>query len=435
MAAPMVKTRTPGVYKRGGRYVATWWVKGKMRKKSARTLEEARRIKAGREAEIHSGEYQEQSRVRFGEFAEDWIERYGGTGRSGFRESTRDDYRRDLRWYAYPYFDERLSRRLTEITPRDVARWIAWLCDAEEQGRRRHEEKRRQAKASGKPMPAGPAKAAPLADATVRRIVSPMRACLATARREGLIRHNPVDGATLPHRPRAEADEPERARALTREQLAMLLRVAPGRHRLFLRLLAETGLRWSEAIELRRKDLQLDGSSPHVKVRRARVRDTIGPPKSRHSRRNVPISPVLVDQLRALLKSADPGGEVLVFPNDIGGHLDHSNMLRRVLRPAAEEAAAPWATFHTLRHTCASLLFDRGANAVKVQHWLGHHSPAFTLETYVHLLDDQLDEPLDLEAELNGKVASGVGRRPVSTEAGGRSAIQAAIPDAIPEPV
>ena len=30
--------------------------------------------------------------------------------------------------------------------------------------------------------------------------------------------------------------------------------------------------------------------------------------------------------------------------------------------------------------------------------WLGHHSPAFTLATYVHLLPDDLPEPVFLEA-------------------------------------
>jgi hypothetical protein len=42
------------------------------------------------------------------------------------------------------------------------------------------------------------------------------------------------------------------------------------------------------------------------------------------------------------------------------------------------------------------MLFDRGANAVRVQHWLGHHSASFTLATYVHLLDGDLGEPLSL---------------------------------------
>jgi len=75
--------------------------------------------------------------------------------------------------------------------------------------------------------------------------------------------------------------------------------------------------------------------------------------------------------------------------------------MRRVLRPVAEEVGAPWAGFHTFRHTCASMLFERGANAKQVQRWLGHHSAAFTLDTYVHLLEDQLGEPLELEGELS----------------------------------
>jgi integrase len=53
-----------------------------------------------------------------------------------------------------------------------------------------------------------------------------------------------------------------------------------------------------------------------------------------------------------------------------------------VLKPAAQEAGAAWAGFHTFRHTCASMLFHDGRNAVQVQRWLGHHSAAFTLATY-----------------------------------------------------
>ena len=79
-------------------------------------------------------------------------------------------------------------------------------------------------------------------------------------------------------------------------------------------------------------------------------------------------------------------------------------MRRRVLAPVAEEVGAPWAGFHTFRHTCASMLFERGFNAKQVQRWLGHHSPSFTIDTYVHLLRDDLDEPLELGVELGGSV-------------------------------
>jgi integrase len=90
----------------------------------------------------------------------------------------------------------------------------------------------------------------------------------------------------------------------------------------------------------------------------------------------------------------------LVFHSQRGTPLRLENVRLRYLRPAAEEAGAPWAGFHTFRHTCASLLFARGANAVQVQKWLGHHSPSFTLDTYVHLLSEDTLEALDVTAEV-----------------------------------
>jgi len=47
------------------------------------------------------------------------------------------------------------------------------------------------------------------------------------------------------------------------------------------------------------------------------------------------------------------------------------------------------------------MLFEGGKNAKQVQTWLGHHSPSFTVDTYVHLLRDGPGEPLSLSAELN----------------------------------
>jgi integrase len=65
---------------------------------------------------------------------------------------------------------------------------------------------------------------------------------------------------------------------------------------------------------------------------------------------------------------------------------------------AAEAAGVPWLGLHAFRHTCATPLFREGANAKQVQVWLGHHSPAFTLATYVHLLPEDLPQPPSLGA-------------------------------------
>ena len=85
-----------------------------------------------------------------------------------------------------------------------------------------------------------------------------------------------------------------------------------------------------------------------------------------------------------------------MFPAGNGAALSQPNLYRDALKAPREEADLPWVGFHTFRHTCASMLFAEGRNAVQVQRWLGHHSPAFTLATYVHLLDDDLGEPLSL---------------------------------------
>jgi hypothetical protein len=61
-----------------------------------------------------------------------------------------------------------------------------------------------------------------------------------------------------------------------------------------------------------------------------------------------------------------------------------------------------------------------------VQRWLGHHSPSFTLDTYIHLLPDRQPEPVDLDAELaRGEVPSTlpmdgcIGAGPQTAPAGG----------------
>lgn len=64
------------------------------------------------------------------------------------------------------------------------------------------------------------------------------------------------------------------------------------------------------------------------------------------------------------------------------------------MRAGRRGALGPWAGFHTFRHTVASRLFAEGRNVVQVQRWLGHHSASFTLDTYVHLLDNDLGQPL-----------------------------------------
>ena len=406
MAAPLEKVRNnPGIYKRGSRYVFSYRVDGVQRWESCRTLEDARRAKQARSTDIARGEFQERSRVTLhhyllGDPKDDepgWIDRYHGRGSRGFREGTRDEYRRQLEQYVCRYFPART--KLTEISPSMVAKFVSWLCDPRKQAQLRHELAVERAEAEERPEPKPLADDAmyALSDATVQHIIAPLRAALATAVREGLIRSNPARDVDLPHRPTAEGSEEDDVKVLKRDELAMVLALVSERWSLFHWFLASTGLRISEAVALQWRHLVLDGATPHVKVRRALVKGRMGPPKSKHGRRQVPLDPELVQALRKHQKGSEwPEAEHLVFPVGNGSPIMPGNLRRRVLKPAAEEAGVPWVGFHTFRHTCASMLFAQGRNAVQVQRWLGHHSPAFTLATYVHLLDGDIGEPLSV---------------------------------------
>src|SRR5919201_454463 len=70
----LVRTSVPGVYKRGNRYVVRYRdPRGKERKRFARTLAEARDLKATLTADVKRGEYRALSRVSFAEYAPTWI--------------------------------------------------------------------------------------------------------------------------------------------------------------------------------------------------------------------------------------------------------------------------------------------------------------------------------------------------------------------------
>jgi integrase len=144
------------------------------------------------------------------------------------------------------------------------------------------------------------------------------------------------------------------------------------------------------ALEVRH--LALDGDRPIVKVRQ-RTRwqkgrgQVVGPLKSRHARRGLPIPLDVADVLRAAVSGRSD--DALVFASPIRRPYDPHHLHLRVLGPACAEAVVEWDGFHTFRHTVASRMFADGRNVKQIQHWLGHHSASFTLRTYVHLLDEE----------------------------------------------
>jgi hypothetical protein len=99
MAAPTVKTDTPGVYTRGSKYVITYRdVDGRQRWESFATKNAARRAKRARQAAVDRGEHRPQCKLTVAQYAVTWFDTYQGRS-GGIRERTRQDNRRDVERY------------------------------------------------------------------------------------------------------------------------------------------------------------------------------------------------------------------------------------------------------------------------------------------------------------------------------------------------
>jgi integrase len=368
----MDTTSIPGVFKRGGRYVATWRdPEGKPRKKAFRTQKEAAAHKKAQEVAKDQGTYAPDTTVTLHGYYADWI------AAADWRSSTRDGYERAWRLHIAPHFGPKA--RLSRIGRRDVRRFYAALKEAG---------------------------VGPGALEKAARVLSSL---LSAAVEEELIRANPALGVRVPRPPEQPTDEDD-VRFLSDEQLATVLAVAAPRYRLLFELLAATGLRVGEALALQWRHLQLDGPRPHVKVRQQLERGgEFGPPKTKRGRREVALPFGLVRSLRA----AAGESTALVFASYAGTPLDYYHVLARGLKPALEEAGVSEGGFHLFRHTFASRHIARGTNIVALQRAMGHSKPSVTLDVYSHLLEGY--EAPALETSEVAQTAAEIAALPVAS--------------------
>jgi integrase len=172
----------------------------------------------------------------------------------------------------------------------------------------------------------------------------------------------------------------------TLHELETIAAHMPEKYRPMVMLSTWCGLRFGEATELRRKDLDLTNGVIHVRrgVVRANGEKIVGTPKSDAGTRDVAIPPHLVPMLKAHRDSLPlRGADALLFPAADGvSHLAPSS-LYRVFYPAREAAGRPDLRWHDLRHTGAVLAAQTGATLAELMGRLGHSSPAAALR-YQH---------------------------------------------------
>jgi len=81
----------------------------------------------------------------------------------------------------------------------------------------------------------------------------------------------------------------------------------------------------------------------------------------------------------------------LVFTNEAGKNLCAQTVYLNFKKLAAA-AGVPAARFHDLRHSYAVAALRSGDDIKTVQENLGHHTAAFTLDTYAHVTEEMKRE-------------------------------------------
>jgi integrase len=301
---------------------------------------------------------EESAPTDFRTFSSAWLE-----SRHELSEAAKKDYQWQLTHHLLPFFAD---HELSEITIAEVDRY--------------REHKVRQGRLNA---------------TSINKTITRLGQILEVAQERDLIARNPV--RVNPRRRKVKTSAPRRRYLDRAEQIAALLAAAgeldaKGRgiktgRRALIATLVMGGLRISEALELRWRDIDMAGR--RIRLQRAKTAAGV---------RDVPIMPQLAAELQAhrgALGATNPNA--LVFSTRSGRPLSRDNTRQRVLGKAVNRAneilhAAEYAplpdsiTQHSLRHTYISLRLALGDDPAAVAQDAGHADMSVTFRVYTHVM-------------------------------------------------
>jgi integrase len=209
------------------------------------------------------------------------------------------------------------------------------------------------------------------------------------------VSHNTISRnvAAVVKPPKVEEREIE---ILEPDQLALVMRGLEGHAlRPIASLALSTGMRRGELLGLQWADVELDRAVLRVErsVEETKAGLRVKPPKTKRGRRNISLPPDAVAMLRdhrkrqiELRLALGQGGQpVLVFSTFEGEMLSPDNLSRDWVR-VCKQRKLQRSSFHSLRHTHASLLLAAGVPVLTVSRRLGHAKVSTTLDVYGHLM-------------------------------------------------
>lgn len=329
----------------------------------------------------------------FHEFASEWFEGVSPE----LRERTRVDYGWRLSSHLLPYFAD---HRLSAITVEEVDRYRRAKVRESKATESTRQQQLALPKAKRTRVPR------PLSNGSINKTIRLLAAILDQAVEYGYLNHNPARG----RKRLLKESKPSRS-YLQPEQVAGLLGAAGElddegrngvhRRRALLATLALAGLRISEALDLRWRDVSLDG-------RRLQVAAS----KTDAGIREVDLTPGLRDLLaERRVESSFTKPTDFVFATREGHRDNPSNVRNRLLKTAVERANETLLTEgrepigpvtpHSLRRTFISLLLAAGADVPYVMAQAGHTDPKMTLGLYAKVIASRTDHGAALDGIVN----------------------------------
>jgi integrase len=236
------------------------------------------------------------------------------------------------------------------------------------------------------------------AASTIRNYLRPLQAIYRRARAREGVPVNPTRDLELPVPERREVE------IVTPSSAATLLAVLPNPDRAIWATALYAGLRSGELRALRWEAVD-------VAKRIIEVRESWDPkegsiePKTRRSRRRVPVPSILRELLIAQRARSEPSTEsALVFGVDDKTPFQPERLYRNADSVWHHAGIRERLRLHQARHTYASFMIAAGINAKALSSFMGHASITVTFDLYGHLMPgSEAEGAALLDAYLDGR--------------------------------
>lgn len=281
----------------------------------------------------------------------------------GLRPSTIAMYRFMLR-VALPKLGD---KRLTEINPVDIMHYLQFLRDEYR-------------------APDGRT----LSEKSIKHHYDILRIIFNYAEKQEMIEKNPMKKVNAPKTTKRPVE------ALTQEQARRFFDALSGcklEYRCMMLLMATAGIRRGECLGLQWQDFDFEHNTLHIQRNVTYTKESgtvVAEPKTPCSLRTIPLMEEVKRQLMALQADAarrhpnEDGENAFVFEGKESAYLPRDpNTATRKVRQFMRSIGLPGISPHDLRHTCATLLLENGADIKSVQEILGHADASTTLNFYV----------------------------------------------------